>query len=112
MHHVEVMAERLYPSPLVLFRALLAVVAGSPHVHNGLRSCFATLRTMSHVMREADLVPQAANNWQGGNLKMKIVSLLMVRPKSCNMLAAQIPLHRASSYDVKARAEVRCADGR
>ena len=43
VHHVEVVAEGLYPPPLVLFRALLAEVAGGPHVQYGLRSCFATL---------------------------------------------------------------------
>ena len=43
-YHVEVVAELLNPPPLVLLRALLAVVAGRSHVQDRLCSCFAALR--------------------------------------------------------------------
>ena len=42
-YHVEVVAEGLGPPPLILLRALLAVVAGCSHVQDRLCGCFAAL---------------------------------------------------------------------
>ncbi len=116
-HHVEVVAEQLYPAPLVLLGGLPAEVTRDPHVHHRLCRCLATLagqhnRTLAVIFPGAflsckldvglRLVSVVGEYMCAGEPRRRtMMAVWMPSPVSGSMCPAASPMmSRWSSYDV------------